>query len=83
LNPSKPKTNIPPQSMEVAKRLNRGNKTKANNHQRLNQNNGCVIADKSLESMNMNIFTQFLRPVSKRRRQQRTHERLIQHSTRA
>jgi hypothetical protein len=46
--------------MEAAKRLNRGNKTKANNHQRLNQNNGCVIADNNLENMNINIFTQLL-----------------------
>jgi len=69
--------------MALAMHLKRDNKTKASSHQTLNQNNGCVIADKSLESMNMNIFTQFLRPVSKRRRQQRTHERLIQHSTRA
>jgi hypothetical protein len=39
--------------MEVAKRLNRDNKTKANNHQRLNQNNGCVKADINLDKTNI------------------------------
>jgi hypothetical protein len=39
--------------MEVAMRLNRDNKTKANNHQALNQNNGWVTADINLEKTNI------------------------------
>jgi hypothetical protein len=44
--------------MEVAKRLNRGNKTKANNHQMLTQNNGWVMADNNLDKTNINNLNQ-------------------------
>jgi hypothetical protein len=39
--------------MEAAKRLNLGNKTKANNHQMLIQNNGWVMADNNLGKTNI------------------------------
>jgi len=39
--------------MEAAKRLNRGNKSKDNSHQRLNQNSGWVMADNNFEITNI------------------------------
>jgi len=39
--------------MEAAKRLNRGNKSNANNHQMLNQNTGWVMADNNFEKTNI------------------------------
>jgi hypothetical protein len=44
---------MPPQSIQEAKRLKRGNKTKANNHQRLNQKTGWVMADNNFENTNI------------------------------
>jgi hypothetical protein len=38
--------------MEEAKRLKRGNKTKANTHQRLSQKSGWVMADNNLDKIN-------------------------------
>jgi guanylate kinase len=49
---------MPPQSIEVAKRLNRGSKTKAKSHQRLSQKSGWVMADKSLDKTNINNLNQ-------------------------
>jgi hypothetical protein len=44
--------------MDDAKRLKRGNKTKANNHQRLSQKSGWVMADNSLDKTNINNLHQ-------------------------
>jgi hypothetical protein len=44
--------------MEVAKRLKRDSKTKANNHQRLSQKSGWVMADNSLDKTNINNLNQ-------------------------
>jgi hypothetical protein len=42
--------------MEAAKRLKRGNNSKASNHQRLSQKSGCVMADESLDKTNIDTF---------------------------
>jgi hypothetical protein len=49
---------MPPQSIEEAKRLKRGSKINANNHQRLSQKTGWVMADSSLDKTNINNLNQ-------------------------
>ncbi len=44
--------------MEDAKRLKRGNKSKADSHQRLSQKSGCVMADNSFDKTNINSLHQ-------------------------